>query len=105
MSGRIENEEDLEVLSDIEETITKNINLGFDLKVLDILDNSEASLREIEALKVMLSQDIVIRLIGLGDSAIMEDWEQGRFSSFPRLFFAWGCNRARFTFLLFLYTF
>ena len=92
---KIENEEDLKVLSAIEETVMKNVNLGFDLQVLDILDDEEATSQKIEALKGMLSEDIVLRLVGLGNSTHYGRLGAGKILNFREIILRLGMQPAK----------
>lgn len=92
---KVENEEDLKVLTDIEETVIKKLSLGFDLKVLNILDNEEAVPHEIDSLKGMLSQDIIARLIGLGNSTYYGRLGAGKIFNFREIILRLGMQPAK----------
>jgi hypothetical protein len=63
------------------ETLEK-VSLGFDPAVLKILDDPESSDEEREAIKKDISQEIVVRLMSLADSAYLGNIRQGKAASF-----------------------
>jgi hypothetical protein len=64
-----------------EETLGK-VSLGFDAAVLKILDDPESSDEERESIKSKISQEIVMRLVNLADSAYMGKISRGKATSF-----------------------
>ena len=72
-----------------EETLGK-VSLGFDPSVLEILDNAESSEKEREAIKGKVSQDIVIRLFKLSDSAYFGKISRGKAESFAAIIMRLG---------------
>jgi len=92
---KIEDEKDLEVLTEIEEKVMNNINLGFDVQVLETLDREDVSRKEIEALKEVISKDIVIRLFGVGNSIYYGRLRAGKFSNFSEIILRLGTEPAK----------
>jgi putative nucleotidyltransferase with HDIG domain len=78
----IENQKDLELFRDIEEKVLKTIQLGFDLKCLEILDNEEASSDQIELVKEKLNQELLVRLFGMANSVYYGKLRKGEVSTF-----------------------
>ena len=56
------------VLRKVEDRMISRINLGFDLEVLSVLDNADASSHQIEELKGRLSGEILLRLLSIASS-------------------------------------
>jgi RNase H-fold protein (predicted Holliday junction resolvase) len=92
---KIENEEDLQILTEIEEKVMNNINLGFDTQVLETLDREDVSKKEIEALKEIISKDIVIRLFCVGNSIYYGRLRAGKFSDFSEIILRLGTEPAK----------
>jgi hypothetical protein len=92
---KIENEEDLQILTEIEEKVMNNINLGFDAEVLETLDREDVTRREIEALKDKISKEIVIRLYGIGNSIYYGRLRAGKFSDFSEIILRLGTQPAK----------
>jgi hypothetical protein len=90
-----EEKEDLEILTEIEETVIKKINLGFDPRVLEILDREDATKNQIESLKEMISKEIVIRLFSLGNSIYYGRLRAGKFSSFSEIILRLGMDPSK----------
>ena len=63
------------------ETLGK-VTLGFDPAVLKILDDPESSDEDREAIKNKIGQEIVMRLMGLADSAYLGNIRHGKAASF-----------------------
>jgi hypothetical protein len=95
----IENEEDLAVLQDIEKKVIQNVDLGFDPEILDILDNADTTRAQIEALRELLSKDIVIRLFSIGNSIHYGRLRAGRFANFADILLRMGMEPAKITIL------
>ena len=91
----IENEEDLQILTEIEEKVMNNINLGFDTRVLETLDREDVTKKEIEALKDGISKDIVIRLFSVGNSIYYGRLRAGKFSDFSEIILRLGTEPAK----------
>jgi HD-like signal output (HDOD) protein len=60
--------EDLAILNRIEELTLKDLQLGFDPKALEILDNENSSSQQINDVKQLISKDIVALLFRVGSS-------------------------------------
>jgi HD-like signal output (HDOD) protein len=70
------------VLKKIEDRMISRINLGFDLEVLSVLDNADASSNQIEALKSRLSSEILLRLLSIASSVYYGSLKRGAVNSF-----------------------
>jgi len=70
------------VLKKIEDRMISRINLGFDLEVLSVLDNADASSNQIEALKGRLSSEILLRLLSIASSVYYGSLKRGAVNSF-----------------------
>ena len=92
---KVGNEEDLQILTEIEETVMNNINLGFDAQVLETLDREDVTKKEIEALKEVISKDIVIRLFSVGNSIYYGRLRAGKFSDFSEIILRLGMEPAK----------
>lgn len=92
---RIGSEEDLKILTEIEEKVMNQVHLGFDPKVLEILDREETTKSQIESLKEMISKEIVIRLFSLGNSIYYGRLRAGKFSSFSEIILRLGMGPAK----------
>jgi len=92
---KIESEEDLQILTEIEEKVMNNINLGFDTQVLETLDREDVTKKEIAALKELISKDIVIRLFSVGNSIYYGRLRAGKFSDFSEIILRLGTEPAK----------
>jgi hypothetical protein len=92
---KVENEKDLQILTEIEEKVMNNINLGFDVQVLETLDREDATRKEIEALKEVISKEIVVRLFGVGNSIYYGRLRAGKFSNFSEIILRLGMEPAK----------
>ena len=90
-----ENEKDLLILTEIEEKVMKNINLGFDVQVLETLEREDVTRKDIEALKEVISKDIVVRLFGVGNSIYYGRLRAGKFSNFSEIILRLGTEPAK----------
>ena len=70
------------VLKKIEDRMISRVNLGFDLEVLSVLDNADASSNQIEALKGRLSSEILLRLLSIASSVYYGSLKRGAVNSF-----------------------
>jgi|WetSurMetagenome_2_1015567.scaffolds.fasta_scaffold00081_28 hypothetical protein len=61
-------DEDLAILDKIEDMVLKDLHLGYDPKVLQILDDENASAQKINDIKQLISKDIVAALFQVGSS-------------------------------------
>ena len=92
---KVENEEDLQILTEIEEKVMNHINLGFDSQVLETLDREDVTRKEIEALQEVISKDIVIRLFSVGNSIYYGRLRAGKFSDFSEIILRLGMEPAK----------
>lgn len=92
---KVEKEEDLRILADIEEKVIKKINLGFDTQALEILDREDITKSQIESLKEIISPEIVIRVFSLGNSIYYGRLRAGKFSSFSEIILRLGMGPAK----------
>jgi hypothetical protein len=88
-------EEDLKILTEIEEKVMDQVKLGFDPQVLEILDREETTKNQIESLKEMISKEIVIRLFSLGNSIYYGRLRAGKFSSFSEIILRLGMGPSK----------
>ncbi len=70
------------VLKKIEDRMISRVNLGFDLEVLSVLDNADASSSQIEELKGRLSSEILLRLLSIASSVYYGSLKRGAVNSF-----------------------
>jgi hypothetical protein len=91
----VDSEEDLKILTEIEEKVMNQVHLGFDPQVLEILDREETSRSQIESLKEMISKEIVIRLFSLGNSIYYGRLRAGKFSSFSEIILRLGMGPSK----------
>jgi hypothetical protein len=61
-------EEDLDVLNRIEDMALKDLSLGYDPRALQILDDENASAKQINDIKQLISKDIIAALFQVGSS-------------------------------------
>ena len=92
---KIENEEDLRILTEIEEKVMNHINLGFDSQVLETLDREDVTRKEIEALQGRISKEVVTRLFSLGNSIYYGRLRAGKFSDFSEIILRLGTEPAK----------
>jgi hypothetical protein len=78
----MQQEEILEILDCIEEKMLEEETLGFSPEVLAILDNVEASNKEIEMLKFRISQQILIRIFNIANSVYYGRLKKGSIQNF-----------------------
>jgi hypothetical protein len=83
------------ILSDIEDKIFNKINFGFDPEVLDVLNNHDASEREIELLKAKIGDDLLARLFGVANSAYYGQLKRGSVDTFYKVVSRLGMDFAR----------
>ncbi len=83
------------ILSDIEDKIFNKINFGFDPEVLDVLNNHDASEREIELLKAKIGDDLLARLFGVANSAYYGQLKRGTVDTFYKVVSRLGMDFAR----------
>jgi len=75
-------DEDREILLDIQKKFLESISFGFNLEVMNILDNEDATQRQIESIKDMLNQPICAKLYGIGNSVYYGKLRKGNIASF-----------------------
>ena len=92
---KIENEEDLRILTEIEEKVMNHINLGFDSQVLETLDREDVTRKEIEALQGRISKEVVTRLFSLGNSIYYGRLRAGKFSDFSEIILRLGTEPSK----------
>jgi hypothetical protein len=88
-------EEDLKILTEIEEKVMNQVHLGFDPEVLEILDREETTKSQLESLKERISKEIVIRLFSLGNSIYYGRLRAGKFSSFSEIILRLGMRTSK----------
>ena len=91
----IDCQEDFEILKEIEEKIINNADLGFDPKVLQILDQEDATRSQIGGLKERLSAGVVTRLFSLGNSIHYGRLRAGKMSDFADVIFRLGLGPSK----------
>lgn len=96
--GKI-SQEDLRLLGDIEEKVVDNLNLGFDPKVLEVLDDESADAHEIEQLKNSLEKSITTRMFGMANSLYYGKLHAGSVAGFFEVVLRLGMKPAK-TFIL-----
>ena len=92
---RVSSEEDLRILTEIEEKVMNQVHLGFDPEVLDILDREETTKSQLESLRERLSKEIVVRLFSLGNSIYYGRLRAGKFSSFSEIILRLGMGPSK----------
>ncbi len=75
-------DEEREILLDIQEKFLESMSFGFNMEVMDILDNEDATQRQIESIKDMLNQPVCARLYGIGNSVYYGKLRKGNIASF-----------------------
>lgn len=78
----MQQEEILEILDRIEKKMMDEESLGFSPEVLAILDNVEASNREIEMMKFRISQNILVRIFNIANSVYYGSLKKGSIHTF-----------------------
>ncbi len=91
----IQDEKELALLQEIEETVMKRVDLGFGFEALKILDREDASKSKIEELKGMLGPGIVTRLLGLGNSYYYGRLRAGKFTNFSEVVLRLGIEPSK----------
>ena len=79
---KVASEEDFKLLQEIQEKVMVRIHLGFNPEVLEVLDNENSTHAQIESLKDLLGEEIVIRLFGIGNSIYYGRIRAGKISNF-----------------------
>lgn len=73
--------DDQEILEEIRQSL-EEINLGFDIKVLNVLDDEKARPAEIEALKEKLGELVAVRLFSVANSNYYGKSRSGKITKF-----------------------
>ena len=92
---KIECQEDLEILKEIEEKIIKKVDIGFDPDVLQSLDQEDVPRSQIENLKNQLSDGVVTRLFGLGNSVHYGRLRAGKMTDFADVILRLGLGPSK----------
>jgi hypothetical protein len=87
--------EDMAVLNRIEDLTLKDLQLGFDPKALEILDNEKASSQQINDVKQLISKDIVAVLFRVGSSFHYQKLRLGTAPDFYELIMRLGTAPAK----------
>ncbi|HPK54440.1 MAG TPA: HDOD domain-containing protein [Smithellaceae bacterium] len=78
----MDNNEIISILDSIEEKMIDKVTLGFSPEVLGILDDVEASNHEIELLKARISNEILMRIFNIANSAYYGSLRKGSIYTF-----------------------
>jgi len=78
----MEDQKAQQILLEIENKILNEVHLGFDPEVLDVLNNLDASEREIELLKAKIGEEILSRLFGIANSVYYGQLRKGSVDTF-----------------------
>ena len=84
-----------QILLDIEDKILNRINFGFDPEVLDLLNNPDASEREIELLKAKIGEEVLARLFSIANSVYYGQLKRGPVDTFYKVVSRLGMDFAR----------
>jgi hypothetical protein len=91
----VTNDEDLKILNDIEEKVIKNIKLGYDPQILEVLDDEKAASEQIELLKNKISGEIVARLFRMSNAVYYGKMRGGKVSTFFEAIMRLGMQPAK----------
>lgn len=91
----MEKDEIIALIDIIEETMINKETLGFSPEALWVLDNVEASNQEIEMLKVQISNDIVMRIFNIANSAYYGSLRKGSIYTFYEVVTRLGMNHTK----------
>jgi hypothetical protein len=91
----IDCQQDLEILSEIEEKTIRRVDIGFDPQVLQILDQEDATRRQIGGLKESLSAGVLARLFGLGNSIHYGRLRAGKMTDFADIILRLGLGPSK----------
>jgi HD-like signal output (HDOD) protein len=83
------------ILADIEDKVFDKVKLGFDPEVLDVLDNPDASDKEIELLKSRIGDDIMVRLFSVANSVYYGQLRRGSVDTFYKVVSRLGMDFTR----------
>jgi HD-like signal output (HDOD) protein len=84
-----------QIISDIEDKILNNVNLGFDPDVLAVLSDPDADESEIELLKSKVGDEILGRLFSIANSAYYGHLKRGTVDTFYKVVSRLGMDFAR----------
>jgi len=84
-----------QILLDIEDKILNRVNLGFDPEVLDLLNNPDASERQIELLKAKIGDEILAKLFSVANSVYYGQLKRGPVDTFYKVVSRLGMDFAR----------
>lgn len=73
------------ILNAVEKEVLAGLNLGFDLQVLEILEDPDADERQIEMLKTRISEEVLIRLFNIANSVHYGHLRKGKVDNFYQL--------------------
>jgi hypothetical protein len=91
----MEKDEIIIFLDTIEEKMIDKVTLGFSPEVLAILDNVEASNQEIEMLKARISNEILMRVFNIANSAYYGSLRKGSIYTFYEVVTRLGMNHTK----------
>ncbi|MCX5855008.1 MAG: HDOD domain-containing protein [Deltaproteobacteria bacterium] len=91
----MEDEKAQRILAEIEDKILNGVNLGFDPEVLDVLNNFDASEREIEILKAKIGEEILARLFSIANSVYYGQLKRGSVDTFYKVVSRLGMDFTR----------
>lgn len=91
----MEKDEIIILLDTIEEKMIDKVTLGFSPEVLAILDNVEASNQEIEMLKARISNEILMRVFNVANSAYYGSLRKGSIYTFYEVVTRLGMNHTK----------
>ncbi|MGA3207847.1 MAG: HDOD domain-containing protein [Syntrophales bacterium] len=84
-----------QIISDIEDKILNNVNLGFDPDVLTVLSDPDANESEIELLKSKMGDEILVRLFSIANSSYYGHLKRGTVDTFYKVVSRLGMDFAR----------
>ncbi|MEN6330754.1 MAG: HDOD domain-containing protein [Smithella sp.] len=89
------NDEIISFLDTIEEKMINKETLGFSPEVLDVLDNVEAGSQEIEMIKLKISNEILMLVFSIANSAYYKNIRKGKISSFYEVVTSLGMHHVK----------
>ncbi|MEN6376220.1 MAG: HDOD domain-containing protein [Smithella sp.] len=88
-------DEIINLFDSIEEKMINKDTLGFAPEVLDVLDNVEAGSQEIEMIKLQISNEILMLVFSIANSAYYKNIRKGKISSFYEVVTSLGMNHVK----------
>ncbi len=88
-------DEIINLFDSIEEKMINKDTLGFAPEVLEVLDNVEAGNQEIEMIKLQISNEILMLVFSIANSAYYKNIRKGRISSFYEVVTSLGMNHVK----------